>query len=108
MYTQKRISEFLKAANRDLGDGKYTGDQMIPDYCMAVNIGKQLQAQLLDLRGENEKLKEAFAQIDTEQLRILADWLDIQDFEAGRDSVEVQLSLRKWARIIDETLKADQ
>ncbi len=58
MYTQKRISEFLKAANRDLGDGKYTGDQMIPDYCMAVNIGKQLQAQLLDLRGANEKTEE--------------------------------------------------
>ena len=51
-YSTKRIAEFLKAANRDLGDGKYTGYQMIPDYCMAVNIGKQLQAKV-------ERLKEA-------------------------------------------------
>ncbi len=46
-YTQKRITEFLKAANSDLGSQKYKGDQMIPDYCMAVQIGQQLQAQLV-------------------------------------------------------------
>ena len=50
-YSTKEITEFLKAANRDLGASKYKGDEMIPDYCKAVNIGKQLQA-------ENERLKE--------------------------------------------------
>ncbi len=45
-YTANEISTFLPAANADLGSNKYTGDQMIPDYCKAVIIGQQLQDEL--------------------------------------------------------------
>lgn len=49
-YTPKRIKKFLIAANRDLGSGEYTAEQLTIDYCMAVSIGQQLEA-------ENEKLR---------------------------------------------------
>lgn len=55
-YTAEHISTFLRAANADLGSNKYTGDQMIPDYCKAVIIGKQLQDELADIKQENEHL----------------------------------------------------
>ena len=51
VYTPERIKEFLIAANSDLGSGKYTGAEMIPDYCMAVKIGQQLQAALDKAKG---------------------------------------------------------
>ena len=56
-YTQEQITEFLRAANRDLGSGKYTGDDMIPDYCKAVNIGMQLQTDLADKQVEIDTLR---------------------------------------------------
>ena len=55
-YANKEIADFIVAANRDLGDEKYTGAEMIPDYCKAVNICKQLQ-------NENKKLIEKVAQL---------------------------------------------
>ena len=45
-YTAKDIARFLQAANHDLALGKYKAKDMIPDYCKAVLIGFQLQAQL--------------------------------------------------------------
>ena len=39
-YTDKEIIEFLKAANRNLGSGKYGGDNMMPDYAKSVIIGQ--------------------------------------------------------------------
>lgn len=47
-YTDKQISEFLMAANSDLGSNKYKGDDMIPDYAKTVIIGQQLQAKVRD------------------------------------------------------------
>ena len=58
-YPTEEIDIFLRAANSNLGLRKYSGDDMIPDYCKAVNIGKQLSAQLSALRTENDKLREA-------------------------------------------------
>ncbi|KKL80983.1 hypothetical protein LCGC14_1999290 [marine sediment metagenome] len=57
-YTANEISTFLRAANADLGSNKYTGDQMIPDYCKAVIIGQQLQAELDTANKENKRLRD--------------------------------------------------
>ncbi len=54
-YTREDIESFLGQANLDLGSGKYSGDDMIPDYAKAVLIGKQLQA---DLQRHYEALEE--------------------------------------------------
>ncbi len=43
-YAGKEVTEFLEAANRDLGSGKYKASQVMQDYAKAVIIGKQLQA----------------------------------------------------------------
>ncbi len=61
MYTEKEIFEFLKAANKDLGSDEYSGDEMIPDYCKAVIIGKQLQA-------ENKRLRKAIEDFGNNRL----------------------------------------
>lgn len=45
-YTIKEIEDFLKAANKDLGSNKYSGKDMIPDYCKAVIIAQQLLKRL--------------------------------------------------------------
>lgn len=62
-YTPKDIKQFLVAANSDLGLNKYKGDEMIPDYCKAVLIGFQLQAELdkhrwIPLTGELPETEE--------------------------------------------------
>ncbi len=44
--TAKDIARFLRAANHDLALGKYKAKDMIPDYCKAVLIGFQLEAEL--------------------------------------------------------------
>ncbi len=49
-YTAKDIARFLSAANHDLALGKYKAKDMIPDYCKAVLIGFQLQAELAKRR----------------------------------------------------------
>jgi len=51
-YTDEEIAKFLKDANWDLGSNKYSGDQMIPDYCKAVIIGQQLLKEVKELRGK--------------------------------------------------------
>jgi len=49
-YTSKEIGEFLRAANRDLGSGNYTGNQVLADYAKTIIIAKQLQAEIEDLK----------------------------------------------------------
>ena len=44
MYSQKEIVEFVRAANKDLGSGKYKAKDVIEDYCKAIKIIQQLQA----------------------------------------------------------------
>jgi hypothetical protein len=56
-----------------------------------------------------DELLAACKKVDTEKLRILADWLDLKDAKAslkeGEDfDVEVQLDLRRWARIIEQAI----
>ncbi len=50
-YTDKEIEDFLRAANWDLGSGKYKSKDLIQDYARSVIIGKQLLK-------ENRQLKE--------------------------------------------------
>lgn len=38
----KEIEEFLKAANRTLGDNKYKPTDLVIDYCRAVRDGQSL------------------------------------------------------------------
>ena len=80
-YTSKDISQFLRAANADLALGKYKAKDMIPDYCKAVLIGFQLQADLATAKKENNQLKE-FARhvIETECWSLIPqDGGDLQD-----------------------------
>ena len=39
---------------------------------------------------------------DPDKLDLLADWLDLKDAQEGRDGVEIQLDLRRWARLVRE------
>ncbi|KKK85928.1 hypothetical protein LCGC14_2768310, partial [marine sediment metagenome] len=55
-YTAKDIARFLRAANHDLALKKYKAKDMIPDYCKAVLIGFQLQAELATAKEENQRL----------------------------------------------------
>ena len=57
-YTGKEITGFLKAANSDLGSGKYSGDEILPDYCKAVIIGEQLQIEIEDWGKSHVKMLE--------------------------------------------------
>ena len=41
-YSMKEIAEFAKAANSDLGSGKYKPEELVIDYCKAITIIKQL------------------------------------------------------------------
>jgi len=42
-----------------LGSNKYSGDDMIPDYCKFVIIGQQLQEENKNLQIEIKTLKES-------------------------------------------------
>jgi len=41
-YTIEEIAEFAKAANSDLGSGKYNPNDLIEDYSKSIVIIKQL------------------------------------------------------------------
>ena len=55
-----------------------------------------------------EKMRNVLLKINTDHLRLLADWLD-REQENGRwggidGSYEVQKDLRRWAKSIDDVL----
>lgn len=54
-YTQKEIYDFLKGANRDLGDPRYKPVDLVVDYSKCVIIGQQLQVKL---KAAEEKIAE--------------------------------------------------
>ncbi len=62
-YTDKEIADFVKAANSDLGSGKYSGDETIPDYCKAVNICQQLQATIAKQAEEIKRYRKVLEKI---------------------------------------------
>jgi hypothetical protein len=45
-YTPKEIEDFIRAANWDLGSGKYKSMDVIPDYAKAVIICQEQAEQI--------------------------------------------------------------
>lgn len=88
-YTNKDISQFLRAANHDLALGKYKAKDMIPDYCKAVLIGFQLQAELATANKENTEWQEQIAGhcIEIAELRSQRDTANEDKQELGREAI---------------------
>lgn len=55
-YPAEEITEFVRQANRDLGNPKYKPTNLIPDYCKTLAIIEQLQAELAKAKEENERI----------------------------------------------------
>ena len=53
---------------------------------------------------ERDALRDALEEIDTGQMKLLADWLDLKEAKAANAGIEVQLDLRRWAGIIEQAL----
>ncbi len=105
-YTQKEIKEFIPAANRDLGSGKYKACNVIPDYCKAVEICKQFQTQLIELDVVFEPVRDWYDGDGkrTNTIEMLKD--AITDLRADRTSVlQLQAELAEKTATIKKKIE---